>query len=142
MPVQLIDTDLGYAALRKRLQAADGLVVAVGLLEPGQAIKGALNEVGTSTIPARPWLSVAVDANDSQISTKMGDAVGAVSDGAPARAAFGRLGDFVADLARQVILGQQVGGPALAQATVDRKGNSDKLIDSGDMVDAIESEVR
>jgi hypothetical protein len=142
MAVTIIIRDLGYAALRKRLQAADGLDVAVGLLEPDQALKGVLNEFGTPTIPARPWLSVAVDSNDSQLSSAMGSAVMAVADGAPARVAVGTLGNFVADLARQVILGQEVGGPALAPATVARKGSDDKLIDTGVMVGSIESEVR
>jgi hypothetical protein len=141
--ITVTDVDLGFDATWRRLDALNNATVEAGLPESAgeNASIGAWQELGTRTIPARPWLSVAADVYGSQILSTAGDAVASVADGFPASKALAQLGRFTADRAREVITSQQVGGPPLAASTVEAKGSSAKLIDTGALVRAIDYEV-
>jgi hypothetical protein len=103
-------------------------------------MKGVFAEFGTSTSPARPWLSIAGES--AAVESSMDTAVREMVSGTDAGAALADLGQAVAATAVEIIEGQQVGGPALADSTVARKGSNEKLIDTGAMVESITSEVR
>ena len=125
-------TDHGFTRLRANLADADRVEVVAGLLDSEHAMKGAFAEFGTSTSPARPWLSIAGDS--AAVESSMDTAVREMVSGTDAGAALADLGQVVAATAVEVIESQQVGGPALADSTVARKGSTDKLIDTGVVV--------
>ena len=133
-------TDHGFNDLRANLASADRVEVVAGLLDSEQAMKGAFAEFGTSTSPARPWLSIAGDS--AAVESAIDGTVLAIVRGTDASSAMDGLGQTIAAQAVAIIESQQVGGPALADSTVARKGSTDKLIDTGAMVDSITSEVR
>lgn len=134
--------DLGWRATKRALSGLDGMGVDVGLFDEEQAQKGAYNELGTGTIPPRPWLSVAADTNVGRIAGVAEIAIGQVADrGMTPTRALVSLGAFLREAAKAVIEQQQVRGPALAAATVGRKGHGEKLIDSGEMLAAIDYEI-
>lgn len=136
------DVDLGWKAAKRNLAGLDGMRVSAGLFDPENATKGALNEFGTSKMPARPSLSIAADTNMLIFAEEAKDDVGEVADRkATPKQALTPLGRLMAKAARAVIETRQVGGPALAQSTIDRKGHDQKLKDSGDMLKAIDFEV-
>lgn len=141
--ITVVDIDLGMASMERRLMRLDGAKVEAGLLESSgeNAQIGAWQELGTKDIRARPWASVAADTRQEQILADSGRAVGAVADGAQPKAALAAVGTITANAMKDTITSQQVGGPPLAKSTVEAKRSSVKLIDSGQMVRAIDSEV-
>lgn len=141
MKVELQDIDMGYAAMSASLAKMAGALVETGLFDPEQATKGNRHEFGTSRIPARPWLSVAADTGAPKIGDAMVKATDEVIAGASPKAALERAGETTAQIAKNVLGTNQVGGPPLAASTVRRKGNDRKLVDTGAMRDAIESKV-
>lgn len=140
--MKLEDEDTGFEAVRRNLAAADGVRVDAGLFSEEQASKAAYAELGTKHMKPRPWMSVAADSNMPKIGSEAGKAVGEVADlKATPEAAADRVGKFMANLIRDVIDKQRVGGDPLKRSTIRRKGHARKLIDSGDMRKAITHEV-
>lgn len=144
MRVVIEDVDLGFAAIRDRLEGLDNKRVEAGLFDREQANKGARNEFGTSTIPARPWLSVAADGNVGPFGDAFRAVVEAACDGDDSHVAaqLHRAGKIMANAARAVISEGRVRGPALAPSTVAAKGHDVKLVDTLAMFDAITYEVQ
>jgi len=148
MPIEIIDIVPAAArGLERRLERLDGMVIEAGLFDEKQAAKGIIHEFGTEDeegdelVPARPWLSVASDKNDEQWGDKMATAVGSVIDGRAPKPALETVGAKVADDIRDVLDHQEMGGPDIKQSTKDRKGSNERLIESGDMRDAVTHEV-
>lgn len=137
----LEDIDLGYEAMSEALAEMAGAVIETGLFDREQASKGAWNEFGTSSIPARPWLSVVADNNKPALGDAMVTATDEALDGTPVMTALMMAGDTCADIAKSILGTGDVGGPPLAPSTVAAKGNAAKLVDTGAMRDAIESKV-
>lgn len=136
------DIDLGWRATMRNLAGLDEMRVEAGLFEPEQAAKGAFNEFGTSTIPSRPWLSVAADTSTGSAGSLAAQVLGQVADRkVTAAKALDSIGRFLKARTRGVIESRQVEGPPLAASTVARKGHDDKLIDTGAMLDAIDYEI-
>jgi hypothetical protein len=135
--------DFGFDDVLEGLEQLDGSRIETGLHEPKEALKGVIHEFGSpvNNIPARPWLSVAADTGSERLGAAMGKAVGAVADGADPESALKAVGLLSQNIVRDVIVSGKVGGPPLAASTVDAKGSTKKLVDSGDMVRAIRSEV-
>ena len=141
MTVTIKDTDMGMAAMLRRFETLDGATVEAGLFDPVNATKGMRAEKGTRDMPGRPWLSVAADTGVPQIVAASAESIRDVADGEAPDLALDGVGKAMAKLARDVIVDQKVGGPALADSTIDRKGYGRKLEDSGEMLDAIGHEV-
>jgi hypothetical protein len=142
MSVKIEDIDTGWRATKRALAGLDGLRVDAGLFDGENASKGAYNEFGTARIPPRPWLSIAADTNYLRLGTMTAKAVEHVADRkATALQAITPIGLFMRDAARSVIEQQRVGGPPLAPDTIERKGHDDKLVDSGDLLAAIDFEI-
>lgn len=156
--VVLEDIDMGYAAIKRNLARAGGVRIETGLfgreaqkgvwLEFGTRSAGAGPESGigpveegpTRTKP-RPWLSVAADTEQNKIASSMADAVDDVALGADAKTSFEAVGEESAKLTKAVLGTSRVGGPALADSTMARKGHGRKGVDSGDMQAAVKSKV-
>jgi hypothetical protein len=148
VPVEIIEiVPAGARGLERRLDRLDGMTIAAGLFDEKQAAKGIIHEFGTEDedgdelVAARPWLSVASDKNEDQWGDKMATAVGAVVDGRAPKPALEAVGAKVAGDIRDVLDNQEMGGPDIKQSTKDRKGSNERLIESGDMRDAVTHEV-
>lgn len=145
----LEDIDLGYDAMSKALEKMAGAKVETGLFDREEAAKGVWAEFGTEratangkvVIKPRPWLSVVADNNKPAIGDAMVDATDDVLDGERPKRALKSAGEKTAEIAKSILGTNEVGGPALAQSTIDRKGHARKLVDTGAMRDAIESKV-
>lgn len=141
MRIQIEDIDLGWSRVRRNLKGVDGMTVHVGLFDETNAQKGAWAELGFKGVRPRPWLSIAADSNANKAADMSGKAILNVADGAKPDAAFKVVGQELANGAIDVIARDQVGGPRLADSTIDRKGHDQKLVDSGQMVTAIDYQV-
>lgn len=153
--VSITEIDMGWddyvtgsSAIRDGKGAMDGhtgILVEAGLFDDGEdpnlAERGVWMELGTRDIDRRPWMSEAADQNQPVIERGGADAALQVIDGSDPDAAYQAYGNKVANLEREIILTDRVGGPALKPATVRAKGHAKKLVDSGEMVDSIEAEV-
>lgn len=139
--ITVIEDRAEYDALKRRLRTLDGAVVEAGLHDPEQAQKGAWNEFGTRTIPARPWMAPTADNNRERYADQVGAAVGDVCDGVNARKAMKPVSTYASKTLVDAIEAQRVGGPPLAASTVRAKGHGRKLIDTGAMLRSIKSRV-
>lgn len=132
------DTDLGFDAMIEGITQLVGSGAKVGLLPPSsQEVidRGAWNEFGTATIPARPFMRNAVDSNT--------DTVDALLVGALVNAIEGN-GAGATDVAvgiQKLVKDQIQTSPSWAipntLETVILKGHDHPLIDTGEMLDSI-----
>ena len=141
------DFDKGFAELVIDMGAMRGAKIETGLFTKAQATKGVRAEFGSTeegvtTERARPWLSIAADEGEPTIAAAMDVAVGNVSRGVKPKAALEAVAKISTQLATDVIDQRRVGGPALAESTVKRKGHNQKLVDTGKMRAGIQSRVR
>jgi hypothetical protein len=152
MTAQVIDIDRGMRRFVARLSATRGLNVTVGIHpEEGAQAAGTatlatvanVHEFGAPSqgIPQRSWLRATVDQERARIISaqrKWGQAVArrAIS---PIRGAA-LVGQTVETMVKKRILGGI--DPPLEDATIDRKGSSKPLIDTGQFLQSITSKVR
>lgn len=157
---KIIDRDLGYKDIMKRLRGLDGEhVVEVGVpadkgAEKKTATKivngkkkkvttgvplivvASANEFGTDTIPERSYLRSTMDEKASEYNQLMADMVWEVLDGVLTMdQALDKLGlQAVADVQRKIV---QLDDPPNAKATIERKKSSNPLIDTGQLRQSI-----
>ena len=137
----LTDRDLGYRDILRRLaglhdpatlvgvQAEDGASTAPGD-SSNLATIAAANEFGTQHIPERSFLRATVDANAASYGQDLDAAVQAHIDGeTPLPVGLARLGARVEGDVKQYMTDLQ--DPPNAPATIERKGSSNPLIDTG-----------
>lgn len=99
------------------------------------------NEFGTESIPARPFLSSAMDMGQDQLSSLTADLLLKISGGdMKARAAAERLGILAQSLVRKRIV--ELDTPPNSAATVRLKDSSNPLIDTGQMMQSVTYVVR
>ena len=151
------DRDLGYGKMMTEFKAAKGeSAVFVGFLrssgthkakDKGKPITmaqlGAVHEFGSSDgkIPERSFMRSAVDANHGKLESLIAKLSGQVMDGLMAKKkALGILGETVKQLMKNKIVGGLQ--PPLKPATIQAKGSSKPLIDTGQLVNSLEWEVR
>lgn len=138
-----------FDEVRKRLGPLTNLAARAGLFDPAQAVKGAAHEFGVEgqsadkpRIPKRPWLGPAADLAIRKAAAVAARSLGQLLDGAiTAKETMAANGQVFEDAARARILDNNVGGIALDPATVKRKRDPRTLVDSGDMVDSLETRV-
>lgn len=151
----VIDRDRGYNAIVARLKALDGVGAKVGILSSAGVHKAsgeatsepldvaeiaAVHEFGNDGMPERSFLRAGIDGSATLISTATATLSGKVLDGqlTPAQAA-GQLGLLgVREVQRKITDGPFVPN---APATIEAKGSSRPLIDSGQMRRAVTHEV-
>ena len=144
---KIIDRDLGYKDIMKRLKGLDGEhIVEVGVpatagqYEDGanQVLVASVNEFGSSDgrIPERSFLRSTVDENTTKYADLLSRLIGEAVDGRlTIEQALDRLGlKAVADVQRKIV---QLDDPPNAEATIERKRSSNPLIDTGQLRQSI-----
>lgn len=140
----------GFAAALARIRGLDGTVVAVGIQssdgsktdDDGVALVdiATWNEFGTQTIPARPWLRTALDANRKRWTKAASKAIKEVIDGGTGEAGLRLLGVVMVGDAKESLL--DGAWTPNAPATIQRKGSDQPLVDTGRLVQSQRAEVR
>lgn len=102
----------------------------------------AIHEFGTTDgrIPERSFMRSTIDSNKGQLESLMKKLVGKIADGAMSKdKALGVIGQWLAD--KMVAKIDSGVPPPNAQSTVDRKGSSQPLIDTGQLKNSIDWEI-
>ena len=142
--------DRGWNAIRRELERASTLEVAVGILEGSKNGDGlsiaeyaAVNEYGNDRTPSRPFMRTAFDENVAKITQDMQRQFVAVTSGqSTARQALTVVGMRHAQRTQKTITGRDF-LPKLAQSTIEaKKGSTKTLVDTGAMVNAVTIAVR
>ena len=94
------------------------------------------NELGTENIPSRPFIRMSVDENESKIEEFLKGKVKELVNGADAEQILKEIGLFQKDLIQEKITeGSFVPN---ADSTIQRKGSSKPLIDTGRMRQSVD----
>lgn len=154
---KFISKDLGWLGILDQLAKAESSYVKAGFQVGSQTKnqrkgtrrkKGnqsmpeiaAQNEYGTKTIPARPFMSTAVDMNRAVINDYIEKQYKAILDGrATTDKALGLIGQLMTGLIQKRI--RQIVYPPNAPSTIARKGSSKPLIDFGQMIQSVRYQV-
>lgn len=136
--VKLIDFQLAQAELKRELDKMRGNnFVTVGIhqdagnVEDGsmtQAQNGALQNYGNDRIPARPWLIPGVQSATQDIIDVI---AGGLEGGLTPDQTLNQIGAVAAGATQQYITDLQT--PPNAPFTIEKKGSSNPLIDTGSM---------
>jgi len=147
--LKIHDKDKGMRVLLKALSAAKTPVVAVGVLGDG----GKYDDDGPTVlqvatehefgigVPKRSFIRDTVDINRDKILKRLRNAARvSLKDPNGSAVAMARIGLYVEGvIKRRIAAGIS---PANSQETIDRKGSSKPLIDTGQLRNSIASEVR
>lgn len=133
------------ARLKANLHAARNRVVSVGIPSgpteadgTSLAMIGAVHEFGMpeKNIPERPWLHPSIIENrDKHRALNKMNLIKIMQGEMTVDEALGQLGNMAAGLAKEYV--RHSSFPPLAQRTIDRKGSSTPLIDTGNMIQSI-----
>lgn len=136
--VRLIDFQLAQQELRRELDKMRGNnFVTVGIHEDAgnvedgsmtQAQNGALQNYGNDRIPARPWLIPGVQSATQDIIDVIADGL---EGGLTPDQTLDQIGAVAAGATQQYITDLQT--PPNAPSTIEKKGSSNPLIDTGSM---------
>lgn len=142
---RIVVKDLGFDSVVKKLKGLRGTTVVVGLMggaahvyDDGTTVVSvaAFNEFGTSTIPARPFIRSTMDEQRQNIGDLVQKLAGRIADGKIDRDRAARfLGEFAKSKIQKKIV--DLREPPNAQSTIDSKGSSNPLIDTGAMRQAV-----
>lgn len=126
----------------KQLKRFENFVVLVGWQDVGGTDLTVIDiatfhEFGTSTIPARPALSSAMDAGQKQIGDAFEAAIDFILGGGKALVAAERLGIFAVSLVKKRIVDSAAWAVPLQPSTRDAKGSSVPLIDTAEMLNSV-----
>ena len=142
-------TDLTPEAQRyfEELQKMENLEVAVGFQEGGVYDDGtsivevaAYNELGTSDIPARPFMRQSFENHEAQLQQACDNAHKKIAGGASAEAALEEIGVFVKGLVQEEIVSGDFAPNA--PSTVRKKKSAQPLIDTATMRQSVNYVVR
>lgn len=135
--------DKGFDRIIKDIEGLRG--VKAGLLENAGAYPDGTsvvdvdvwNEFGTSRVPARPFMRVAVDQGGKELDAFVDHMFGLLVDGrTSAEGMDNSVGNAMADTIKKTIAGFDT--PPNAPSTVKMKGRNDPLVDTGHMRDSID----
>ena len=142
----IVDDDLGLARLLKLMEkgARGESYVEVGVLDSsGLGWLAGIHEFGApgADIPERSFIRSTIDANESEYLRDMERGFQRlIDDTVKLRPLLSQLGDKVkVDMVDTIA---SMTSPPLAESTVDRKGSSSLLIDTGALIGSIDSEVK
>lgn len=130
------DTDMGLDALIRQAGSVDDVTVDVGIFDGEIATKGAYNEFGTATIPARPFLRSSFDDHQSEYETDLQKGAAKIMDGhaRPAVVLMQLALKAVGHVKRRIT---SLRTPPNAPSTIAAKGSSNPLIDTGELRNAV-----
>lgn len=135
------DRDRGYKRIRSAVAAMTDLDAEVGFFTPDQAAKAAFAEFGSESVPARPFMSAALDGGRAQIFARWTELLGQVVDGdLPEARALQLLADEIKAMIRASIDNGR--WTPNAASTIQPKKSSKPLVDTGAMRDAIEVKIK
>lgn len=146
----VIDRDLGWKAIKRELERAQGREVAVGILQGSVDSEGAsiaeyatYNEFGTDDVPSRPFMAMSFDENKADIEADFNRQGKAMVEGKrTANEALTIIGQKHAARVQNTITGRDI-TPKLADSTIKaKKGSTKTLVDTGAMTNAVQIEVR
>lgn len=144
-------------ALRRRMRALGQIGVRVGVFQGGKvrdrkgrfqggdsgsatiADVAAAHEFGTRTVPQRSFIARTIDGRAAEIDRLQDAVIGRVIAGEDPRDAAELVGLGVASMVRDTIRSNVP--PPLSPATVERKGDSRTLVDTGQLLNAVKHEV-
>lgn len=144
--------DRGWGKFLKDLNTLDNSATKVGLPEEGnpagpdsmsEEIKiGIYNEFGTEIdgvkrIPERPFISGAFDKHKEELKQMIdGEYVAVVHGQRNPREALGRVGAWLAS--KTQVFMDDMKDPSNAQSTIDKKGDDNPLVDTGNLKQTIQ----
>ncbi len=99
----------------------------------------AYNELGTPTIPARPFMKQSFENHESDLQNACDEVNAAISRGSTAVQALENLGTFGKALVQQEIVDGEF--EPNAAATISKKGSERPLIDTGHMRQSVDFKV-
>lgn len=139
-------SDTGEGTIKKaakELERFQKLTVLVGYQPSGGTELAVIDiatfqEFGTANIPARPFLSSAMDTNQAKIAEAIQQVVTDIIDGKfTAVQGASRLGVFAQTLVKQRIADSPSWAEPLAQSTIDAKGSDKPLVDTAEMLNSV-----
>lgn len=140
---------MGRKELLRQLGKADGAHADVGIFDDAKdrpegeytnAQIGAVHEFGTSTVPERSWLRSNHDKHARKYIARLDKQYARILAGkARVVTSLVAFGERVASDVRRNITAIRT--PPLEQSTIDAKGSSNPLIDTGAMRNAVSSRV-
>jgi hypothetical protein len=149
MKSSLTDKNTKWLKFVKTLPEIEKKEVAIGVQadavdeETGEyiAVRALYNELGTDRIPARPFISSTSDERRNDWWEKFEQGLNKALYGNASNDAPFELSGLLAqrDIQNKI---RDIKTPPLAQSTIDLKGSSDPLIDTGQMRQSVRYEVR
>lgn len=134
-------TDRGFARLRRDIRKLTGAAVDTGFFDGSDVITRArANEFGTVNIPARPFLGTAFEEHEDELLGTMEKVLAAMASGKISV----RRGLSIIGLKSQAIVRKrivEIDSPPNAPATIARKGSSNPLVDTSQMVREVDYRV-
>lgn len=140
-----IDDDDGISDILDEIEGAEHNAVDIGILSDENEllrIYASANEFGTRNghIPERSFIRAAIDENQGRIDARAEHVFRQVTDGRISmETGLGWMGEFIQRLVTSKIT--TLRHPPNKQSTIDRKGSSNPLIDSGRMRQSIRWEL-
>jgi hypothetical protein len=144
----IVDRDQGWERIQREIRSMDGKSVTAGLHEkdageedPNAVMRGYYNEIGAGNNPARPFLRTTHDERKYSWARTMQKDFARVIDGLiSGQGMMESIGEIAAADIRQSIV--RWDDPPNAPRTIAQKGFDDPLIETGEMRDAVDYEVR
>lgn len=141
--------DRGYIKIIKELRDSWKKEVAVGILEGAKgesetsiAEYAAENEFGTAKIPSRPFMAISFDENIDKITRDIKTQYKNIGIGKyTANQALSVIGLKHVKRIQNTITNRNI-LPKLAESTIEKKGSTKTLVDTGAMVNSVQIEVR
>jgi len=146
--VKVVDKDKGWKRIQIDVKSLNGRSVKVGIIG-NQQVDGVsvvdyamYNEFGTSRIPARPFMSKTAELHTKDIIQFAEHLSGRLIDGkiGPTKA-LQNIGEQYQKYIKQTIRDAKSWAAPNADSTIERKGSSSPLIDTGRMINSVSYEV-
>lgn len=126
----------------KSLAGVKGKKIETGIFGDGHtAMIGAVHEFGSpkNNIPERSYLRSSFDESSGEIVDKFEKILPSIIDGVDGEAVLDGLGQEFKGKVQQKLIA--LNSPALKDETIRRKGSSNPLVDTGNLVGSIDSRV-
>jgi len=143
MPVEIIDTDLGWEDIFDSIIEDNDKEVEVGYYQEDQEDGIGMAELAsTHEFNDRPFMRRSFDNGVKDIFKMQKDLIGSMIDGAiDKRQVMEITGDFHKNQIQNGVVQRTLGLKENAQITIDRKGSDTPLIDTSRMINSTQSNI-
>jgi hypothetical protein len=134
------DVDIGWRHIRKELFIFTQLEINIGFQGPSigeVALIASYHEFGTEHIPARPFLSSAIQEGEAAIGKGLEAALDAIIGGSTAIVEASKLGLIAVALVKARILSSKEWAKELSRKTVKAKKSDKPLVDTAQMLNSV-----